>query len=224
MKKIGLLSLALVLALGTLGVGYASWTDQITIDGSVSTGSVCLCITESGVGAPFSADACGSGHLDANGLGSDCGPPIVFGDGQPAELKDVACTDVTWVDCDTLEVVVTNGYPYYAAAVDFELCNCGTVPVKLWKVTVSDDYGNSQDFYDDPAETCLDLNNDGEGDMILDWGNSWGGQREPEECYDLSFGFVLLQPLPQGVTNDTLHFYITVTAIQWDEYLKGPLP
>ena len=40
MKKIGLLSLALVLALGALGVGYASWTDTIFLEGKVCTGSV----------------------------------------------------------------------------------------------------------------------------------------------------------------------------------------
>jgi len=40
MKKIGLLSLALVLALGTLGVGYALWFDEVTIEGTVNTGSV----------------------------------------------------------------------------------------------------------------------------------------------------------------------------------------
>ena len=40
MKKIGLLCLALVLALGALGVGYASWTDTITISGTNSTISV----------------------------------------------------------------------------------------------------------------------------------------------------------------------------------------
>jgi len=40
MKKIGLLALALVLALGALGVGYAAWTDQITVEGTVNTGSV----------------------------------------------------------------------------------------------------------------------------------------------------------------------------------------
>lgn len=39
-KKIGLLALALVLALGALGVGYATWTDTITIEGTVETGSV----------------------------------------------------------------------------------------------------------------------------------------------------------------------------------------
>jgi hypothetical protein len=41
-KKIGLLALALVLALGALGVGYAAWTDTIFITGTVETGSVDL--------------------------------------------------------------------------------------------------------------------------------------------------------------------------------------
>ena len=40
MKKILLLSLALVMALGTLGVGYAAWTDRVTIGGTVNTGTL----------------------------------------------------------------------------------------------------------------------------------------------------------------------------------------
>jgi hypothetical protein len=40
MKKIGLIVLALVLALGTVGVGYAMWQDTIYIDGNVETGSL----------------------------------------------------------------------------------------------------------------------------------------------------------------------------------------
>jgi len=214
--------LALVLALGVLGVGYAAWTDQITVSGSVSTGDVCLCIQETGAYAPFCSDYCDSGHLDNNGLYSTC-DPIYFSDQEPAEKKDVACTDVTWVDCNTLAVTVTNGYPYYAAGVDFTVCNCGSVPVKIWSVTISDDFGNSWDFYGNPAEVCLDLDNDGYGDMILDWGNSWGNQLENGECADLSFAFVLLQEIPQSQC-DTLHFHVSLTAIQWDEYTPGPLP
>jgi len=42
MRKIGLIAMALVLALGTLGVGYAMWTDTVTINGSVTTGNVDL--------------------------------------------------------------------------------------------------------------------------------------------------------------------------------------
>ncbi|HUW44666.1 MAG TPA: hypothetical protein VMW50_02610 [Dehalococcoidia bacterium] len=40
MKKIGLLCLALVLALGALGVGAALWFGWLYIDGTVETGSV----------------------------------------------------------------------------------------------------------------------------------------------------------------------------------------
>ena len=40
MKKIGLLSLALVLALGALGAAYAPWTDQVEIKQVVQTGSL----------------------------------------------------------------------------------------------------------------------------------------------------------------------------------------
>jgi hypothetical protein len=40
MKKVGLFCLALVLAIGALGVGYAAWTDTIFINGTVNTGSV----------------------------------------------------------------------------------------------------------------------------------------------------------------------------------------
>jgi hypothetical protein len=46
MRKIGILALTLVLALGALGIGYASWQDTITITGSVNTGSLDLVVEE----------------------------------------------------------------------------------------------------------------------------------------------------------------------------------
>jgi predicted ribosomally synthesized peptide with SipW-like signal peptide len=42
MKKIGLISLALVMALGALGVTFAGWTDTVTVNGTVNTGDVVL--------------------------------------------------------------------------------------------------------------------------------------------------------------------------------------
>jgi hypothetical protein len=40
MKKIRLLTLAVVFALGSLGVAYAAWADEITIEGSIETGNL----------------------------------------------------------------------------------------------------------------------------------------------------------------------------------------
>jgi predicted ribosomally synthesized peptide with SipW-like signal peptide len=39
-KKIGFVVLALVIAVGALGVGYAMWSDTLTINGTVKTGTV----------------------------------------------------------------------------------------------------------------------------------------------------------------------------------------
>lgn len=39
-RKLGLLCLALVLAMGTLGVGYALWYEDLFIQGTVNTGTV----------------------------------------------------------------------------------------------------------------------------------------------------------------------------------------
>ena len=40
MKRMGLLAMALVLALGIMGIGYAMWSDTVSISGNVTTGSV----------------------------------------------------------------------------------------------------------------------------------------------------------------------------------------
>ena len=40
MKKIGILCLALVMALGSLGVAYAAWQETLTMSGTVDTGTV----------------------------------------------------------------------------------------------------------------------------------------------------------------------------------------
>jgi predicted ribosomally synthesized peptide with SipW-like signal peptide len=46
MKKIGLICLAVVLGLGALGVGYAYWSDILTINGTVATGNFDTNFTE----------------------------------------------------------------------------------------------------------------------------------------------------------------------------------
>jgi len=42
MKKIGLICLAVVLAVGAIGFGYANWSQTLTITEEVNTGDFCL--------------------------------------------------------------------------------------------------------------------------------------------------------------------------------------
>ena len=66
MKKIGLLCLALVLALGTLGVAYAMWWDEVTIEGTVNTGSVEISIED--VSATYVYKNTTSGEIVMSGV------------------------------------------------------------------------------------------------------------------------------------------------------------
>jgi predicted ribosomally synthesized peptide with SipW-like signal peptide len=45
MKKIGILALALIVALSAIGMGYAWWTQSLTINGTVNTGSLKVAFT-----------------------------------------------------------------------------------------------------------------------------------------------------------------------------------
>ncbi|MDD2252483.1 MAG: hypothetical protein PHQ10_05910 [Dehalococcoidales bacterium] len=44
MRKLGILLMVLVLALGSLGVGYAAWMDFVYVEGTVETGNVDLVV------------------------------------------------------------------------------------------------------------------------------------------------------------------------------------
>jgi len=111
MKKIGLICLALVLALGALGVGFAMWDKTLYIDGTVNTGEV---------NAIFTTASCTE-------------DPEVEG-------KDVGSCSLTGIGEQTLNITVTNGYPCYGVTVNFTIDNVGTIPVKIqsFKVTNPD--------------------------------------------------------------------------------------
>jgi predicted ribosomally synthesized peptide with SipW-like signal peptide len=216
MKKIGLLCLALVLALGSLGVGYAAWTDQIVINGTVNTGTLCF------------------GFDDYFLVNDPCEPPtpdwtcdVGFGNKRIVpEGKNVGCTTVTWVDLHTVEITITNAYPCYLSTVSMHMINCGTVPLRIKAVnlTYPDPYNPGYDAtvalldsvityipgetqYVDPAIDNV---------IEIKWVNGIGTQLEPDGGeHESSFHLHVLQPAKPG---SQYTFTITVDAIQWDEY------
>lgn len=129
MKKIGLLCLALVLALGSLGIGYAMWSDTLTIVGNVNTGELVVIFDSQ-------YDNDDSQQLDPSEEGSwsgfAAGTPVWTGD---RENKDVASTSSTFGDTSA-QVTVAEGYPCYWGSVVWDVKNTGSVPVKLYSVTL----------------------------------------------------------------------------------------
>lgn len=216
MKRIGFLVVALVLVLGTLGVAYSKWSDNVAMTVNVGTDNVALCFDENV--PPQSSDATSPTHVnyDQGGLGSSC-DPINFHFENPTEQKDVASTDVSVADCKTLDVIVHNAYPFYYANIDFSICSTGSVPVRIWKIIITGDNGQPLTFYATPGPVGLDIDADGCCDMLLKYGDSFGDQlHQGQACADISMAFIFLECLDQSQTE--LHFTIQVFAVQWNEY------
>jgi hypothetical protein len=127
----GVLFLGLVIALGAIGIGQALWSETLTIDGSVHTGTVDVYLSDDGT------QKC----VDIVGVGL-CQ--------QIPEGKDVATCETLYagpdgdsnVDegADHLQITVTGAYPSFHCKVSFDIGNIGTVPVH---VTMTGPTGNA---------------------------------------------------------------------------------
>ncbi len=99
MKKILLISLALVLALGGLGVAGALWSDWLYIDGYVETGYI---------GAEWSVEWAG--------------------DNEPAD-KDVSWIEAWLPDPNYMAISIYNAYPSVTYTVEWNIYCYGSVPI-----------------------------------------------------------------------------------------------
>ena len=108
---------------GTLGVGYALWSETLTIQGTVQTGEVDVEFSTHPV------EEC----IDINGVLTCPEPP---------EKADAANCTVEFLGGETdpngdnganlLQVTVTGMYPSYHCKVGFDVTSTGNVPVHVW--------------------------------------------------------------------------------------------
>jgi len=108
MKKIGLICLALVLALGVLGVGYGLWDKTVYIDGTVNTGEV---------NAIMSVGECYDDEIPEK------------------DYSSISCELAA--DPQILLVTITDAYPCITYTCEFDITNTGTVPVKINAITMN---------------------------------------------------------------------------------------
>ncbi len=222
MKKIGLLCLALVLALGTMGVGYSMWYQTVYINGQVNTGNVCVQWANASNLDPCPCPATSpgmsyyTGSLDPNFnvaaiTGDPGGWPYAPAGNYPYYItdKNVACTSVDGIGTKTLTVTIYNGYPLYYNDLEVHFINCGTIPVKLTNIQITPLNFTNADSPWDPTNG---------GQVWVSVTDGIGTQLEPNDQKAASLIFVVQESAAQGLTGTSAYqFTITWTVTQWNE-------
>jgi hypothetical protein len=231
MKKIGFVILALVLVLGTMGVGYAMWSQTMTVNGNVNTGNVCLKF----VPMLRSSDP-GPNYMGYN-------PPNVYAPSldwtiqpgmDPSTIhaldKNIGETDVALgADPQHVNVTLTNVYPCYYAEVYLHEQNCGTIPVKLTGAVLTYPDPNNPDQFISITLTQGDVYNipgltqyaNDPVDSVIEirWmAFQAGAQLEPGQVIETSWSIHILQAARQ---NFNYGFTISFAGVQWNEYTPG---
>ena len=239
-NKTAAIFIVAIFALAGAATGYAMWNDTLTITGDVASGSVgwefaeTIALTDEYCPPPYLDDGNPSFEADWNcdpnygfreyeggiwqGWGPTQGP-----DANYPEPKNVACGELVYdlsVDDHTIGVIIHDAYPGYWNKVEVHAICTGTIPIKLQNAIISWDPEGTNVIatIDEIGVYDIHLNLDGEVDMELSWGHPMGGQLEIGDKAEISFEFCFLQPLPEG---ESYMFYITLTAVQWNEYTNG---
>ena len=232
MKKIGLICLALVFALGGLGVGYAHWIDSVTITETVSTGTVCVGIRDIGTndsgthGVPGNPASYLEGNLDP-GWDSSI-PEYVTYDKNVASTNS---TNGTW-KCshggdsfyDSVTETIDNAYPSYAPEMTIEVANCGSIPVKVTGMSESHDNADLNPYvelkkWDIYLNGVFQETGSGETELGV---AIYGMQIDPCDVVKIIITKHIIQEIngvlcPQG---QTINFTETVTFVQWNMFEK----
>jgi hypothetical protein len=237
LKRIGLLALALVIALGALGVAYSAWTDDLYIDSTVYTGT--LDVDISGVSSTFVYKTSTNGiHVDYYYGGTPFNPPPGWMLVASAVTEDTS----VWKDPVTQEILDTDSatmtfsglFPGVDFLTDLELEYLGTVPARISFAEVIpvdlDDPNREDDNYDIFTGLCAlgESSSHAEGiwidaELSTDNGATWtpvadplGLQLHRNDLVHLTVHVLL--PDDPAYDNLSISFTGLITVIQWNLY------
>lgn len=143
MKKIGLICLAVVLVAGGLGVGYATWKDDVQIDGTVQMNDFVFGILQDSVSTSDNEE---DGPFPYKEIGN-C--TAVLSDFETGVHHEPVATVGK-----LLTINVTGAYPCYKQWINFVLKNAGTVPAHITLVDIYDP--NDELTYDAGLDALVD--------------------------------------------------------------------
>lgn len=245
MRRVMLLSLALVVALGGLGIGYAAWTDTVAFSGTVTTGEVDIDLTGEYSGtyvykdldetsATYEQRIIVRTETDENGTVLTVLEPVEIAGvivAIPAEWKLIASAQATGpgpnTDDDAVTVTFDKLYPCIDFIADFKVHVYGTVPVKLallplegevgyYTPTVVGDPDLDDVFLDPPDNTIPAI-------RVVYWdevGEVWLDIEEVqfEYCDEIWVGIIVHIPQDNDLMLASGTIAGRIVAVQWDKY------
>lgn len=223
-SKVGVLFLALVLALAGIGAAFAGWTDTLTLSGTVNTGCLDMeidhwtILDESGPGEAPPYDYLG-GVPDKHLVN-----PLVFPGAtqDDPDGKNVGWANGTLIEPGILKVDLNNVYPCYYNAVSVYPISVCSIPVKIWKAIIT--WGNAtgqlgEDTIYESTVLTLDLSGNGVPDFEISYGDHFGTQLHDGDPANKEISFELHVMQDEGdVQGQSFWFTIEIVGIQWNEY------
>jgi hypothetical protein len=219
--SLGVVSLAVVMMLAMLGVGYTLWAKSLYIQGTVNTGTVNAEFVDAFTDDDNVVDnpdkdsgdigRCPLPLVDGGPSPTSCDPADSGRDPKPRYEKDVAVCRAA-IDPDdnqSAEVTLINAYPSYYCTAWFDIHNSGTIPVKVRAVMIDG-------MAVEPCQTnAFDLDDDGLADVEIHVTDiELCQQIEPSEVIQLDLDIHVLQEAPQG---ESLEFEAAVELGQYNE-------
>jgi hypothetical protein len=220
MKKIGLIAIAMITVLATLGIGFSMWSQTVTVNGTVNTGNLSLSVTSptgTWVYKQENPQDPNFGKMDivkgtsAQGAGWEAGDVLI---GSAAATSTLPLTCAPGSSGITVSYAFNNLFPIpdsngnmQSWDIDFTLTNIGTVPVKLelGQPTLSTGFSNINIEYNTApgdAYAGQQLDTGGTANVVV-------SILVPDNNND------------QNLLNGT--FSTVITAVQWNEYTNAPL-
>ena len=228
-KKISAIALLIAIALSMFGFVYAHWSDMVTIDGTITMGSLALAFdyVEPPLCQEYYPDPVTgilvAGEWEGKDVGSiDCW----YAD----YIKDVHTLKEGW---KTLIIEVDNAYPQYIVHTTFKLHNIGTVPINICEYVITGEKRDSTTgvaiydllWYDPDGDYIGELWEDVDGDGVVDPAvdilvinleitNALPYQIDPCETNKAQIDMDFKQEAEQCHTY-TIH--VTVLGVQWNK-------